>query len=111
MKQFCKLIRRAISRWKDKRQTSHQNAVEIQSEERKEEQNASSSSVTSTDSQALAGTGKTVICRLSDSIPEYLSAGSLAAEHARQTGRCRVSSPCLALLCFGDRIRVEINSS
>lgn len=111
MKQFCKLIRRAISRWKGKRQTLHQNAVEIQSEERKEEQNAGSSSVTSTESQALAGTGKTVICRSSDSIPEYLSAGSLAAEHARQTGRCRVFSLCLALLCSGDRIRVEINSS
>ena len=49
MKQFCKLIRRAISRWKGKRQTLRQNAVEIQSEEWKEEQNASSSSVTSTD--------------------------------------------------------------
>lgn len=111
MKQFCKLIRRAISRWKDKRQTLRQIAVEIQSEERKEEQNASSSSVTSTDSQVLAATGKNVICRLSDSIPEHLSAGSLAAEHARQIGRCRVSSPCLTLLCFGDRIRVKINSS
>lgn len=111
MKQFCKLICRAISRWKGKRQTLRQNAEEIQGEERKEEQNASSSSVTSTDSQALAGTGKTVICRLPDFIPEHLSAGTLAAEHVRQTGRCTVSSPCLALLYFGDGIRVEINSS
>lgn len=68
MKQFCKLIRRAISRWKDKRQTLQHDAVEIQGQEQKKKQNASSSSVTSADGQAVAAAENTLISQPTDCI-------------------------------------------